>query len=451
MCKMEGEMLTKFRVKNYKSFLEEAIFSMEAAPKQSGLDYSLMKQKINRKTVKCLSTSVVYGPNASGKTNIIGAMDTMRAIVLRGNIRNSEENKSPNTAAHALELIPNNTLSKAQPVELSVSFIEDKMHITYELILDLGLFLDDEYARKVIREKLTVNEEDVFVRDNTTLKINVSKSIQKIISDTDGLDKDSLAELAKKNLDEDELFLTNGFKHIFAPQFAKMVIDWFGKKFMVIYRADSVQFIKRFSEPQKQTIYVEDITNEAAKIFGINSNAIGYVINDDEGDAKLCSIFDNRPQKEGMALPAEVFESFGTIRFVNMFPLVIRAIETGSVLVVDEFDASLHPMALMSIINIFHNDEININHAQLIINTHNPIFLNSSILRRDEIKFVERDEEGNFSVLYSLADFGTAGTKGVRKCEDYLKCYFVGRYGAIKNIDFTPIFEKIIDKEEQEE
>lgn len=57
-----------------------------------------------------------------------------------------------------------------------------------------------------------------------------------------------------------------------------------------------------------------------------------------------------------------------------MFPLVIKAMQTGGTLVVDEFDASIHPMALMSIINVFHNDDVNIHHAQLIFNTHNPIF-----------------------------------------------------------------------------
>ena len=110
----------------------------------------------------------------------------------------------------------------------------------------------------------------------------------------------------------------------------------------------------------------------------------------------------------------------------------------------DEFDASIHPMALMNIINIFHNDEINVNHAQLIFNTHNPIFLNPNLYRRDEIKFVERDDNSHVSSHYSLSDFGTTGKNGVRKNEDYMKNYFVDRYGAIKDIDFTPIFEELI-------
>ena len=111
-------------------------------------------------------------------------------------------------------------------------------------------------------------------------------------------------------------------------------------------------------------------------------------------------------------------------------------------MVIDEFDASIHPMALMSIIGVFHNDEINKNKAQLIFNTHNPIFLNKNLFRRDEIKFVERDDETGYSNHYSLSDFKTSGPNGVRNTDDYIKNYFVNQYGAIRNIDFSEIMQK---------
>lgn len=95
---------------------------------------------------------------------------------------------------------------------------------------------------------------------------------------------------------------------------------------------------------------------------------------------------------------------------------------TGGILVVDEFDASIHPMALMSIINVFHNDDINVNNAQLIFNTHS-------------------------SSLYALSDFKTSGKNGVRKHEDYMSKYLINQYGAIKDIDFTPVFEELIGRE----
>jgi hypothetical protein len=241
----------------------------------------------------------------------------------------------------------------------------------------------------------------------------------------------------------------NGFKLMISRKLAELIQNWFANKFMVIYRADSMQLIKRFSDPQKKGVFVEKTTDEAAKIFGINSNAVGYIVKDDDTEAKLCSIIKNVDNGKSVAMAAEIFESYGTIRFINMFPLVLQSIQTGGTLVVDEFDASIHPMALMSIINIFHNDEINIHRAQLIFNTHNPIFLNSNLFRRDEVKFVERDDDTHESILYSLSDFGTSGERGVRKHEDYMKNYFISQYGAIKDVDFSPLFEDFVSVNEE--
>ena len=433
-------MLLEFKTKNYKSFTDEADLIMTAAPKQKGLDYSLCREKIKGKEIRGLSTSVLYGPNASGKTNIIGA------IVLRGNIRNTEEQMMPNPAAANLELIPNNQYGEGKPVEFVIEFTEGGYRIRYELTVYLGAFMETEAKRKVVREVLAVNGEMIFERDDH-LKVGAMKFITDHVQNDSS---DNLLEIAERGLNPEELFLTNGFRLIYSGSFAKLITDWFTNKFMVICRADSMQLIKRFSDPQKATVYIEKTTNEATKIFGINSNAVGYVVADDESETRLCSIFKNLKNKKNMAMAADIFESYGTIRFITIFPLVIKALLTGAVLVVDEFDASIHPMALNSIINVFHNDDINVKHAQLIFNTHNPIFLNSNIFRRDEIKFVEREEETSNSILYALSDFGTTGDKGVRQHEDYLKNYFVGRYGAIKDIDFTPIFEELLAREASE-
>ena len=447
-------MLLEFKTKNYKCFVEEACFSMTAAPKQKGLDYSLMKVKTKgSKETKVLSSSVIYGPNAAGKTNIIGAMDVLRAIVLRGNIRNAEEKTSPNPAASMLELIPNNKQTDPKPVCFDVEFYEEdhdgnKLIIHYGLQIALGGFLEAEYPRKILFEVLDVNGERVFERTND-LTIKNLKVIEKYLSEVAAQNKESAGEIAENSLNSEELFLTNGFKLIFSPNLTKLILDWFTNKFMIICRADSMQLIKRFADPKKKAVYVEKTTDKAAKLFGINSNAVGYVINEDEPEAKLSSLFHDAKNHKAAAIAADIFESYGTIRFINMFPLVIRAMQTGGTLVVDEFDASIHPMALMSIINVFHNDDVNVHHAQLIFNTHNPIFLNSNLFRRDEIKFVERDDDTHESMLYALSDFGTTGDKGVRKHEDYLSKYFFSQYGAIKDIDFTPIFEEILSNEKE--
>ena len=174
--------------------------------------------------------------------------------------------------------------------------------------------------------------------------------------------------------------------------------------------------------------------------FGITSDEIVYPITDNSEQMTQLSVISLKARKQKIVVPSEFFESFGTSRFLNIFPIILDAIKEGYTLLIDELDASIHPMAVMNLINIFHNDEINQKGAQLIFNTHNPIFLNSALLRRDEIKFVEKDEKG--SSHYSLSDFGTSGENGVRKGEDYMKNYFINKYGAIKNVDFSEVFEK---------
>ena len=439
-------MLLEFRATNYKSFKEELVFSLVPAPKQKGLDYSILKSQVESKTYKGLCSAVIYGPNASGKTNIVGAMATFKSIVLRGNILNKSDKNDPNTAANALELIPNNLNTDREPVFFSIKFIEEDLLVEYSFTAGLGNFLEIDYARKILTETLRVNEKLVFSRNNG-LTFDSLNHIQGFLVNSFEQNAESLITIARNNLNDEELFLTNGFKAMFSSKLVALITNWLDKKFMVIYRADSMHLIRKFSDPEKESIYIENTLNEAATSFGINSNALGYVIKGEENEAKLYSLF-KRPDK-GVAVPAEVFESFGTLRFIDRFPLVVYALLNGGTLVVDEFDASIHPMALMNIINIFHNDDINIHRAQLIFNTHNPIFLNSNLFRRDEIKFVERDEDTHYSIQYSLSDFGTAGKSGVRKNEDYMKNYFIDRYGAIKDVDFTPIFEKLLEKKEE--
>ena len=413
---------------------------MMPAPKQTGLDYSLLVEQIGNKSRKALCSAVIYGPNASGKTNIIGAMETLKSIILRGNIRNTDMTLSPNASISALELIPN-CAKDNNPTELSISFIEKGFLFSYTLIMELGKFLEKDFPRKIIEEKLTVNEKLVFYRGKefeialpSIIKPFANASIKRISAKT--------KEIAISSLSDAELFLTNGFKTIFAQDLVTLITDWFLHKFMVIYRSDALKVMHKFANPKENTIYIEKTLTEAAKEFGINSNGLGYRTNGDGEDVVLCSLFDDKK----IAIPAEAFESYGTIRFINEFPLVISALLNGGTLVMDEFDASIHPMALMNIISIFHNDEINKNHAQLIFNTHNPIFLDASLFRRDEIKFVERDQQTNFSTHYALSDFKTAN--GIRKGEDYMNNYFVNRYGAISDVDFSPILENIIDENE---
>jgi len=197
-------MLLEFKIKNYKSFVEQTTFSMIAAPRQKGLDYSLFKEKIKGKTVTSLCSSAIYGSNASGKTNIICAMDTLRSIVLKGNIKDSEEVSSSNPASSLLTLIPNNTLTVSQPTEFYIDFIENNFRIQYSICIDLGTFLEDNYPRKIVAEKLIVNNKIVFDRTEYLNLVNL-KVIRKYLnfSKLDKQNLENMIEIAKRSLNSE--------------------------------------------------------------------------------------------------------------------------------------------------------------------------------------------------------------------------------------------------------
>ncbi|MFA0815160.1 MAG: ATP/GTP-binding protein [Anaerofustis sp.] len=445
-------MLLEFKAKNYKSFAEEFIFSMIPVP-QSDLKYSILKKEIGKKKYNALCSSVLYGPNAAGKTSVIGAIDVFKSIVLRGNIRNAK-NPTRNHAANLLELIPNIQLNEPKPVKFSISFVEDDLYVRYELEFFQKNILDEKKDRHIISEVLYINNELVFLRgvnEKNSITFGKLKNIQNYISESYNNESinNSAINIAQNNLDKEELFLTNGFKAIFSPKLVELILSWFGNKLRIVYNANTIHYRGSQNIDEDNVFKSETNLNDAIKLFGSDSNAIGFIKNEERSEPQLSSIINKKDMK--VLLPSEMFESYGTLRFINLFPLIASALKNGVTLIVDEFDSAIHPMALMSIINVFHNDEINKNNAQLIFDTHNPIFLNHNIFRRDEIKFVERDEETHYSRLYSLADFGTSGKDGVRKCDDYMDKYFIGRYGAIKDIDFTSVFEHMLNGSEDGE
>ena len=204
--------LLEFRTRNYKSFASELCFSMTPASKQKALAYSILSMQGGSKTYKGLCSAVIYGPNASGKTNLIGAMETFRAIVLRGNIRNADV-ATVNTAACSLELVPN--CSRAEPTEFLIRFADDGIMAEYSVKADLGPFMSKDYHRKILEERLVINEKLVFLR-NDTLTVELPAAVR--IHLNRGLKRKTpeMQESAAGSLEDTELFLCNGFKTIFS-------------------------------------------------------------------------------------------------------------------------------------------------------------------------------------------------------------------------------------------
>ena len=432
-------MLLEFRVKNYKSFKEELIFSLTPVLKEEKLKYSILKEKIGEEEYNGLSTSVIYGPNASGKSNIIGAMDTFKRIILRGNIHNSQNRETSNIAAEMLELIPNNGFIEKSPISFFIKFIEKKLLIEYNFSIDIGEFLESaDYERKIIEESLKINNFEIYNRKND-LKIKEINRIKDYLVNDFKENEDGITTIAKNNLNSEELFLMNGFKTMFSSKLVAIISEWLNNKFIIIYRAD---FLEANYTGNNVVDNIENEINKVAKEFGRGSNKLKYYRNEKSQRMMLYSILEKNKKR----IPAELFESYGTIRFINIFPFILKIFLNGGILVADEFDASIHPMALINIINIFHNNDINKNQAQLVFNTHNPIFLNGNLFREDEIKFVEKNDK-NMSISYSLSDFER--NEDSEDYENYMNNYFVDHYGAIKDIDFTPIFENFMKNKKE--
>ena len=133
----------------------------------------------------------------------------------------------------------------------------------------------------------------------------------------------------------------------------------------------------------------------------------------------------NSPGADGQSVFLKYSEeSEGTRRLVDLLPAVYRALDVGSVLVVDELDASLHTRACELLLALFSSHVTNPKGAQMIATTHDTNLLHSSLLRRDQIWLTEKDHEGA-THLYPLTDIRT------RKTDNIARGYLQGRYGAI--------------------
>ena len=118
-------------------------------------------------------------------------------------------------------------------------------------------------------------------------------------------------------------------------------------------------------------------------------------------------------------------ESDGTNSYFKLIGVVKKVLDQGTLLVADEMDAHLHPLLTKHLVSLFNSAEFNPNNAQLIFTSHNTNLLDLDVLRRDQIWFTEKDEQTAATDLFSLHDFS------IRKDAKVEKGYLIGRYGAI--------------------
>ena len=442
-------MLLNFSCNNFKSFKEGFQFNMIPEKRMTELDYSILSEDIFGQTENGLSASVIYGPNAAGKTSIVNAMSCMRQIILRGNIRDAVDDRSGDNVSSDLSLAPFAFSNDATPVCFDILFTFHGIKYRYVIGAFLGTFLEKYKDRYIDSEQLYVNNSLVFSRTKDIVeKLRLDGISQFLNVGYDVKDAEKTRKAMSSNITADSLLLMTDFNSFCSKKLVSEIREWFEERFIVVNSSDKARFYPGMPDNDGRAminVYINKIAQEA----GIIGSDFAYINDPDTHTTKLISVLKKTDSKL-YGLDADRIESVGTMRLISVMPVILSALKKGAVLVMDELDASLHPMIVMNLINIFHNDEVNTNGAQIIFNTHNPIYMNHDLFRRDEIKFVERDKETKSSSLYALSDFRANGEISVRKTSDYMKNYFISRYGAIEDIDFTDIIDELLKGDEQQ-
>ncbi len=412
-------MLIEFRVRNFKSFKEEQVLSMVASSDKSLLDNT---SEIPDLGVSLLRSAVVYGANASGKSNLLEALVTMGALVTQ-----SVESE-PGAKIPVTPFLLDEGCAQA-PSNFEISFIHEGIRYEY------GFSADSEQ----------VHEEWL----NAYPKGRTQTWFERLASSADEPDKwyfgpnlkgekKSLTQMVRPNA----LFLSVAAK--FAHEQLTPVYKWFSDNLRGINLSDVFrrQAMKAFTlrtidgEPEIHSRVV-NFLREAD--FGISNVIVKKrPFSEMKAPMDLFSSEFRAKLMESESLEAEMIhsaqsvetpfsweaESCGTRRFFAMSGPWLFSLDRGLVLVVDEIDSSLHPSLVRKLIQMFHDSEVNSNNGQLIFNTHDTTQLDGTLFRRDQIWFVEKDDAGA-SHLYPLLDFKP------RKHEALEKGYLQGRYGAI--------------------
>ena len=425
-------MLLNYNFSNFRSFRNDTNFSMIATSQRT-----LNQNLIRKNDLRILPSAVIYGANASGKSNFILSLDVMRDIIVAGSVDADTQNLKE------MELYPFAHKSEIKPMKFMLDFVTQGFRYEYGFSLEVTPFMRG--SRRIISEHLTCIDRKggriaLFSRDGQKVNINSEeRALQRL-----NVEAPLLAKLEKRindNLDDTELFLSRAFKGTISNDIADQVISFFDDNLMVISDfAESKSKLAVSSEHEIENDYYiwNKFIDSFAKLADAGPQQLSYRLKKTDSkepqNTELISIYEHGGRH--ISIPAKFMESRGTIKMLDFLLPFMKVFEEGGVLVLDEFDASIHPEMIKGILAVFTNQELNKTGAQLIFTTHNPIFLNNQVFRRDQIFFIEKDEDNHDSTLYTLADFGSGL---VRNDHNYMINYFKGRYGALPFLDFAGI------------
>ncbi|MBI1882344.1 MAG: ATP-binding protein [Chloroflexi bacterium] len=413
-------MLIEFRVKNFKSFRDEQIFSMVASS-----DKSLPENTIATKLLggrRLVRSAVLYGANASGKSNLVRALNFAQNFV-------EESAKRKRGTEISVQPFRLDSDSSKSPSEFEINFIHQEVRY--------------QYSFSVGRQR--VYEERLIAYPKNLPQIWFERAPKPDSEESDWYfgpqlkgEKRRLVSVTRP----DVLFLS--VAATFNHEQLSNVYEWFSDYLVVIDTSRDVDFLEQRTAEwvKKNESLYEPIQAllELADLGIINISIEENTYTEDKLPTdmpdELRSYFLERKYMEvqmrhrtgdsdslGVLFPIED-ESLGTRRLLGISGPWTDALIHGFIVVVDELDASLHPLLVRFLVNLIHNPKINRQNGQLIFNTHDTTLLDPTLFRRDQVWFVEKDNAG-VSHLYPLLDFSP------RKEESLAKGYLQGRYGAI--------------------
>lgn len=406
-------MLVQFSVENYMSIKDKVVFSMLASS-----DKELSENVINNKTEKCLKSAVIYGANASGKSNFLKAIKAVEIMMINSN------NMQPGMT---LPITPFKFDSDfaARPSSFEFIMIINDIKYAYGFVAD-SKKIYDEYLYYYPNGR----ETEIFERtDVNKFHYTVAERKLKDIEEKNTENKFFLATATTWNYEKTKPvfdYITNGINVLF--DYEQLKTTSFEQ-----YNSDSTGELKEFSlkvlseaelNINNFTVSNVEMTEEQLKMLPpelktfFPAGAKGYSI------TTTHNVIDEEGNERNIKLDFEE-ESLGTKNIFILNPFLLHVLKEGKMLVIDELDRSLHPFLVKYIVKLFNSEEYNKNGAQLIFNTHDTNLLSLNLFRRDQIWFTEKDYKSGATDMYPLDDFP------VRKTENIQKGYLNGRYGAI--------------------
>jgi len=418
-------MLVNFRVENFKSFKDLAEFSMEATKLKNLKDSNTFT--INN--ISLLTSAVIYGANASGKSSLLDAMKSMRAI-----IKNSVDvEKSKDYRARPF-LLNKETADKQTIFEIEFVIEQTIYRYGFEIDIESKILKEWLFQKKL---KLRSRYTPLFERDREAISISSNfKEGNKLIDKTR----------------DNALFLTVVAQ--FNGEISEAIIKWMNK-LNILSNTKSEMFenysFSKLDDSEFKDKIVSLIKSADVGIYDISKSTISFdeLIKEDSNLKELPEFILEKIKEDGMStIKTEhiqynkdgtfykmktfdlSFESDGTQKLLALTAPILDTLECGNVLIIDELDNSLHTELVEAIIKLFNSNETNPNNAQLIFTTHDTNLLNQKLFRRDQIWFAQKNILGQ-SELYSLVEYGKGKTRDDLVLE---KNYLDGKFGAIPHI-----------------